>query len=437
MSSSNTPTVVVVGAGFGGIFLARQFRKAAVNVILIDRNNYHTFSPLIYQVATAGLNPQDVAYPVRSIFVRDDNIEFLRGEVIAVATDNKQVQVCHNEVAQWVDYDYLVIAAGAQSNDFGNAEVGRFAYSLKTLEDALALRSHIIGLYERGNWDTRDPYHEAATNFVVIGGGPTGLETAGALQELFDNVLRQEYSAFRDNQVNVYLIEATDVLLRPYPERLQASAKQQLEAMGVEVITGHMVTGFSEEGVTLDDGRFIHTYTVVWAAGVKAESLAGQLGVELARGGRIPVEPTLAVTGLDSVYALGDIAYLEDENGQPYAQVIPVAQQQAKRVAKNIMAAMHGDPAETFTYFDKGSMATIGRRRAVAWVFNRLQMTGFLAWAAWLWLHLVTLLGFRNRVMVVINWTWNYLRYYSGGRTLLIEPPDDVPEQIERLKLID
>ncbi len=419
------PKVVIIGAGFGGLFTAKQLANKDVEVLVIDRNNYHLFTPLIYQVATCGLDVQDVAYPIRKIFAETDNIDFMLGDVRQILPDDNHLVVQVDGEERLVDYDYLVVAAGTVSNYFGNEQIAENSFSVKTVEDSVRLRTHILKLYERMDWG-RDKYElDAIRTMVVVGGGPTGLETAGALHELYSHVLQKEYKPLKDVPARVILVEAMDSLLGPYPSNLQRRAKEQLEDIGVEVVMGRLVTEVHEDRVVLDNDDVIRTYTLVWAAGVKASPLAQMLNIELARGGRIPVEPNLRTRDFENIYAIGDIAYLEDENGKPYPQLIPVAQQQAKQTAKNLLKRIAGQEEEAFSYRDRGSMATIGRSRAVAWMFNRIQMSGYIAWLAWLGLHLVTLLGFRNRVSVFVSWVWNYFTYDRSARIILEYPTEN------------
>ncbi len=428
------PRVVIIGAGFGGLFVAKDLANKPVDILLIDRNNFHTFTPLVYQVATCGLDIDDVAYPVRKIFARNDNVNFLLGEVTDVIADRKAITVKTNGETRIVTYDYLVVAAGSETNYFGKDVIKQRSFGLKTAEDAIKIRRHLLTLFERAEW-TKDPKElEALTTMVVVGGGATGIETAGALYELFYVALRHEYRHMRDNHIRVILVEMADSLLGPYPDRLRQSAKEQLEDIGVEVVLGAAVEGIENNVVYLSDGQEISTHTLIWATGVKGASLAEMVGVELARGARIPVEPTMQVKGLDTVYAVGDIAYLEGPDGKAYPQQIPVAQQQAKLLAKNLMRQLNGEKEESFQYFDKGMMATIGRQRAVAWVFNRYQVTGVIAWLAWLGLHLITLMGFRNRLSVFINWTWNYLMFDRVARIVLGRPEDTETEAAQQSK---
>lgn len=424
------PRVVIIGAGFGGLFTARHLADKDADVTIIDRNNYHTFTPLIYQVATCGLSVEDVAYPVRKIFVKSSNVDFLLGEVTSILTDEKQVVVEMQSITRYIPYDYLIVAAGSVTNYFGNDNIERHSFGLKSMGDAVRLRNHVLRMFENADWRKGEEEIKALTTMVVVGGGPTGLETAGALYELYNNVLQKEHKNLRGKPVRVVLVELMDNLLGPYPAKLQASAREQLESMGVEVRTGVAVEEAGEGFVRLSNGEVIATRTLVWATGVKASPLAKMLEVELARGGRIPVEQTLQVKTLDDVYAIGDIAYLEAPNGRPYPQVIPVAQQQAELTANNILNRIAGKQQGTFKYVDKGSMATIGRSRAVAWVFNRIQLTGFIAWISWLALHLMTLLGFRNRISVFLNWVWSYVRYDRTSRIILNYPLEQEKEEM-------
>jgi len=418
------PKVIIIGAGFGGLFAARKLIQQSVDILMIDRNNFHTFTPLLYQVATCGLDPSQIAYPVRSIFRRKQNIRFMLGEVTEIDPSNKQITVNSNGEARQEVYDYLIIAAGSVTNFF-TPQIEQAAFGLKSLSDAVVLRNHILKLFEKADW-TDDPLErEALMTLVVVGGGPTGLETAGALYELYNFVLGQEYEGKRRIKARVILVEAAANLLLAYPDKLQQAALRQLQSLGVEVILGQAVEETADDHIRLKNGEIIKTHTLVWAAGVKGSPLASLLGVELQRGGRIPVEPTMRVIGLDNVYAVGDIAYLVDPKGQPYAQVIQVAQQQGKLVAHNIVQHRAEQSEEKFVYKDLGIMATIGRRRAVAWLYYKIQLTGFVGWVAWLGLHLIWLMGFRNRLNVLVNWTWNYLTYDRSVRIILERDADD------------
>lgn len=426
------PKVIIIGAGFAGLRAARKLSREDVDIVLIDRNNYHTFKPLLYQVATSGLDPSAVAYPIRSIFRRNDNVRFLMGEVTAIEPDRQIVTVASNgDDAHEEAYDYLLVAAGSRVNYFGQDDLQAHSFGLNDLQDAIRIRHHILGLFERAAWEQDAGVRDALLTMVVVGGGPTGLETAGALYELYNNVIDAEFDKDNTMEARVILLEARDSLLAPYPDKLQRSAVKQLESLGVEVRLGAMVDSVTSGELRLKDGSSIATYTVVWAAGVKASSVGEMLGVELMRGGKVPVEQDLRVIGLENVYVAGDLAYLTPpDSDEPYAGVIPVANQQGELVAKNVIHQLRGEPLETFAYFDKGIMATIGRSRAVAWVFNRIQLSGILAWWAWLGLHLVMLMGFRNQVQVFVNWVWQYITYDRSVRLILHPRLSQLPDEV-------
>ncbi|MCL4254797.1 MAG: NAD(P)/FAD-dependent oxidoreductase [Anaerolineae bacterium] len=421
MTTTTRPRMIIIGAGFGGLAVVNQLHRQNVDILLIDRNNFHTFTPLLYQVATCALEPSEIAYPVRGIYRKNRNVSFLLGEVVAIYPQEKRLSVKTNGTTLDQSYDYLVIATGSVINFFGNDSIEQFAFGLKNLQDTLILRNHILKLFEKAAWTKDSIERDAMTTMVVVGGGPTGLETAGALYELYNHVLSREYNRANAIRARVVLVEATNTLLTPYPERLRELARKQLESLGVEVILGKAVQKMEKNRVILADGEVIHTHTLVWSAGVKGSPVARMLGVELVRGDRIPVKPTMEVIGLEDVYAAGDITYIPDANGNPYAQVITVAQQQGKLVAKNILNRLNDKPQAEFVYFDKGIMATIGRRRAVAYPFNKVQLSGFFAWVTWLGLHLIWLMGFRNRINVFVNWVWNYLTYDRSVRIILDE----------------
>jgi NADH:ubiquinone reductase (H+-translocating) len=413
--------VIIIGAGFAGLKAAQALAKKPVEVILIDRNNYHTFTPLLYQVATSGLDPSAVAYPVRTIFAQNPNVRFLMGEVTAIDTEKQSITVQTNSNGIREEaYDTLFVAAGSKVNFFGNESVAKNSFPLRDLDDALSIRNHVLRLFEKAAWTDDKARREALMTIVVVGGGPTGLETAGALYELYNGVLDKDYDKDDNMQARVVLVEAADKLLLPYPPKLQESAKKQLEAIGVEVRLNTMVEDVGTDYVKLRDGESIKTNTVIWSTGVIGSPIARMLAVELDKAGRIPVKDTLEVIGLKNVFAAGDIAYLiQPETNQPYPGLILIAQQEAEVVAKNILHGLKGETYETFRYYDRGIMATIGRTRAVAWLFNKIQLSGFLAWMTWLGFHLIVLMGMRNRVQVFINWVWDYLFYDSSVRIIV------------------
>lgn len=430
MTAQKRPTVVIIGAGFGGLYATKQLAKTDVDVLLIDRQNFHLFTPLLYQVATSGLEPGEIAYPVRGILRDMDNVRFLLGTVTNIDSQQQTITVQINHKSITVIFDYLIVAAGSQSHYFDQKPIERHAFGLKTLPEAVVLRNHLLKCFENAAWTDNREVRTALTTVVVVGGGPTGLETAGAIRELYHYVLRKEFSSQLDTpQGRVILIEMQDHLLNGYPQRLQKSACQQLEEMGVEVILGESVVGADERSVTLSNGLTIPTHTLVWAAGVKASSIAEMLDVPLKRGSRVPIRPTLEVINEKNIYVVGDMAYLENPNGEPYPMLIPIAKQQGILAAKNIMRRLQKQPQKPFRFAglkDRGIMATIGRSHAVAWIFYRIQLSGFLAWLAWLILHLITLIGFRNRLNVLINWVWNYLTYDRSVRLILEHQPRGV-----------
>jgi NADH:ubiquinone reductase (H+-translocating) len=416
---NGNPKVVVVGAGFGGLQVAKGLAKQPVQVTLVDQNNYHTFLPLLYQVATAALEPEQVAYPVRGI-VRAPNIDFRLARVEGVDVTTQQVYTSNGVL----DYDYLVLAAGSTTNFFGQTALEQHAFGLKDLNEAEALRNHLLALFERATV-TDDPVErEALLTFVIVGAGPTGVEMAGSLIELIERDLTRDYPALDFGQVKVILLEAMDKALAAFAPSLQANAVATLRRKGVDVRLGTAVAGATESEVRLKDGTVIPTHTLVWAAGVRAVDLAQALGQPTARGGRVKVLPTLQLETAPTVMVIGDMGYLE-EDGKPLPQVAPVAIQQGQLAAENILRHLRGETLLPFKYQDKGSMATIGKSAAVAQI-GGLKFTGFLAWLVWLVVHIMQLVGFRNRVLVLINWGWNYILGERGVRLITDEPRETV-----------
>ena len=403
------PRVVIIGAGFGGLTLARKLRKAPVEVLIIDRHNYHTFQPLLYQVATAGLEPEEIAHAVRGIFHGQRNFNFLMANVAGVDWAEQSVLL---EGGDRVPYDYLVIAAGVETNYFDVPGADQYSLELKGIEHALNLRSHIIRQFEIADRDGFDP---GLLTFIVVGGGPTGVETAGALVELFHLVLSKDYPALEMQQVRVMLIEATDRVLAPYTERRRNYAVRKLRERGVDVRLGEQVVRVTSDAVHLKSGEVIPSRTIIWTAGVRAGGLASRLGLEQTSGGRVVVVSDLSVPRRPNVFVIGDLAASRDAEGQLHPQVAPVAIQGGKHVAKIISSGAR----EPFVYHDPGIMATIGRNSAVVELSNGIKTTGFLAWVMWLGLHLIQLIGFRNRLNVMINWTWNYVTYDRSARLII------------------
>lgn len=412
--------VLIVGAGFGGLVAARRLAGKDIHVLLVDRNNYHTFTPLLYQVATCALDPSEVAYPVRGIFRGDKNVTVLMGQVEAIDPVEQDARVRVGDEVQHLVWDYLVLAPGSQASYFGNDNFKEHAYELRSLEDAVALRNHILRQFEAAIWENDLDERAAMLTLVVVGGGPTGLETAGAVYELYNHVLRREFADANGLRARVVLVEAQAHLLDPYPDDLRRAAARQLESLGVELRLGSPVTSVEAGSVRLADGSIIPAKTLIWSAGVSASPLvAGIQGLELAPSGRVRVQPTMQATTYSGIFVIGDAAYLEENPGSALPMMIPPAMQQGRLAAENILALMQGRSLRPFLYKDRGIMATIGRSRAVAWLYNRLALSGKLAWIVWLVFHLLTLLGFRNRLVVLVNWIWNYLTYDRGVRIIL------------------
>ena len=405
------PRVVVIGAGFGGLRVARRLRNSLVDVLVIDRHNHHTFMPLLYEVATAGLAVDDIAQPVRAILRGARNLRFLLAEVTGVDIDARRVitDACD------VPYDYLVIAAGTVTNYFGMASVERNAIGLKDLHQANAIRNRILRNFERATVERDGAARARLMTMVVVGGGPTGVELAGALAELKRHVLQRDYPDLDVAGARVVLIEATDSLLPAMPTGLQRKAQDQLCALGVDVRLGALVTEVSEATVTLRSGETIGSPNVVWVTGTRGAPLAAAAGLDVAPDGRIPVSDMLQLGGRPEAYAIGDITVLQGPDGRPYPMLAQVALQQGDLAARNILRAVRGEPPLRFRYRDRGTMATIGRRMAVAHVFG-LQFSGSFAWILWLVVHLLAIIGLRNRTLVLLNWIWNYVRYDRGSR---------------------
>lgn len=425
-------TVVIVGGGFGGLEAAKALDGVDVDVLLLDRVNYHLFQPLLYQVAMAGLSPAEIASPIRGILADQKNVRVILGEVTNVDLETKTLKVGHLE--QRVSYDWLILAVGAKSSYFGrDDEWERFAPGLKSIEDALEIRRRVLLAFERAERENDPNERRRLLTFVVIGGGPTGVELSGAIAELSRHVLSKDFRCVDPRHAKVVLVEAGPRILPSFPEDLSQSAVEQLAELGVEVMTSSRVVALDRAGVMLDVGSAddvpglgagrererIVTDTIVWAAGVHANDLASSLGVPLDRHGRIIVQPDCSIGNHPNVFAIGDVARFE-ENGNVLPGVSPVAMQQGRYVARLIRneAATEAIVArEPFHYVDKGSMATIGRSRAIAWV-RGLKMSGFLAWLAWLFVHLLYLIGFRNRLVVLLDWLWSYLSYKRGARLI-------------------
>lgn len=408
------PRVVIVGAGFGGINAAHVLAKTDVEALLIDKNNYHGFWPLLYQVATAGLEPESIAYPVRAIFRKYRNISFRMATVSGVDFDKKLVLTDNGPAP----YDYLILAAGSTNNYFGNNTLAQQTYGLKDIDDAERLRNELLSAFEKAASEPDPERRQKLLTFVIIGGGPTGMELSGAFSELIYGVLRKDYPTLDVSQARVILLEASDKILAAFPESLQKSALRKLKSMNVEVRMGVPVASVESGKVILNDGSEIHASLVIWAAGVRAAALTDTLGAELARGARVKVQPTLNLAAHPEVFVIGDMAYLEGyKKGEAYPMVAQVAIQQGKSAARNILEQARGRPMRPFHYFDQGTMATIGRRAAVMDAFG-VRLSGRLAWFGWLFIHIMYLIGFRNRLIVLTNWAFNYFTFERGVRLI-------------------
>ncbi len=405
------PHVVIVGGGFGGLTAAQALAGAPVRVTLVDRTNRHTFQPLLYQVASAGLSSADIAQPIRAIVRSQANVTVLMAEVTRIDLAARQAHLDDGEAIAW---DFLVLACGAETSYFGHDEWRVQAPGLKSLEDAVAIRTRVLVAFEEAEREGDARRREELLSFAVIGGGPTGVELAGALAELAKFVLDRDFRRINPSSAKVRLLEAGPRILPTFTPDLSASAVAQLHELGVEVRTGARVTAIEPGTVRLGDER-IACSVVLWAAGVRAESLTTTLGVPLDKARRVVVEKDLTIPGHPRAFVIGDAARFDGPDGEPLPGVSPVAMQQARLVAKQIRRALLGKDLATFSYLDKGSLATIGRRRAIGMV-NRMHLTGFVAWLAWLTVHIFYLIGFKNRLVVLIVWAWSYVTYRRGAR---------------------
>jgi NADH:quinone reductase (non-electrogenic) len=407
------PRVVIIGGGFGGLSAARRLRGAPVDITLVDRRNHHVFQPLLYQVAMAVLSPGDIASPIRWILRHQGNVEVLLGEVDRVDPDAKAV---HLTDGADIRYDYLVVAAGATHAYFGHDDWLPSAPGLKTLEDALEMRRRVLLAFERAEREADPARQRALLTFVIVGGGPTGVELAGALAEIARQSLAKNFRHFDPGSSTIILLEAGPVVLPPFPEPLRESARRDLERLGVDVRTGTLVTrigpGFVEAGPVR-----IEAETVLWAAGVAASPLGASLGAPLDRVGRVLVQPDLTIPGHPDVFVIGDLTSFAGPGGRPLPGVAQVAIQMGVHASSNIIRAMAGEPLRPFKYRDLGNMATIGRASAVA-DFRWLQLKGSIGWLAWLFVHIVNLIGFRNRLVVMIQWAWSYFSYQRAIRLI-------------------
>jgi len=406
------PRVIVVGAGFGGLAAARRLQDAPVELTVVDRRNHHLFQPLLYQVATAALSPGDIAYPVRSTLRSQSNARVLLADVVAIDVARRVVRLSDGELP----YDFLILAAGAGHAYFGHDAWEKDAPGLKTLDDALEIRRRILLAFERAERETDPAVRRELLTFVIVGGGPTGVELAGAIAEISRHVLVSDFRAIDPREARVILVEAGPRILAAYQPGTSTRAAETLRARGVEVRSGAAVTGVDARGVSLGTDR-IDARTVVWAAGVAASPLARSLGTPLDRAGRALVEPDLSIPGHPEVFVIGDLSVFTHQTGRPLPGLSPVALQMGRAAARSILRTLAGRPRETFHYVDKGTMAVIGRAAAVAEIAG-FRVSGFAAWLLWCFVHIFYLIGFRNRLIVMMEWAWAYVTYQRGARLI-------------------
>jgi NADH dehydrogenase len=421
------PRVVIAGAGFAGLTCARALEHAPVDVLLVDRRNYHLFTPLLYQVASALLDPGEIARPVRELIRPLENADFRQAEVTGA---DLQLRILLTDRGP-VPYDYLVLATGSRSDYYGNSSLARHAFGLKELHEGLALRNRVLAQFEASRWIEDLERRRVLLTFAVVGGGPTGVEMAGALSELIRLVLRKDYRDLKLDEVRVLLLEAGGSLLAAFDPPLREAARRSLEKKHVEVMLGAKVEEVTDGSIRLTGGKEIPAGTIVWTAGVRASDVGGAIGVELGRQARIKVEPTLQIPGHPVVFAIGDLAGATNEIGEtgggaPLPMLIPVAMQEGRQVAATIAELVRKGGAKPFRYKDPGMMATIGRNSAVAQL-GRVKLSGFLGWLMWLAVHLVNVISFRSRIVVLVNWAWDYL-FYDRPIRLIVRAGDDRTE---------
>lgn len=412
MNRMDMPHVVIIGGGFAGLNSARALARAPVRITLIDERNFHLFQPLLYQVATASLSPADIASPIRHILHRQKNLKVWMGQVVDVDTERRLVTLRDGEVS----YDYLVLATGVTHAYFGHPDWARFAPGLKTIEDATEIRRRFLLAFEAAEREADPESRRTLLTFVIVGGGPTGVEMAGAMAEIARQVMPDDFRAIDTSMARIILVEGLDRILPTYHTKSSDRATRQLKRLGVEVLTKAMVTAISEDRVVIGGNRTIQAGNVFWAAGVTASPLGARLGVPTDRAGRVLVEPDLSIPGHHEVFVAGDLAKVDQDGGQ-VPGVAPAAMQMGRFVARMIREDLRNGKRSAFRYFDKGSLATIGRAAAVA-EFGKLKISGFIAWMVWAVVHILYLIGFRNRLVVMIQWAWSWLLYQRGTRLI-------------------
>jgi len=412
---ANKPKVIIIGGGFGGLSAAKKLKNKPVDVILIDKTNHHLFQPLLYQVATAGLSPAYIAFPLRSIFRKSKNVQVILGEVKRI--DRKEKKVYLNGESYF--YDFLIVAVGARHHYFGKDEWEKFAPGLKTLQDAINIRERILLAFEKAEKINDPDDQQKFLNFVIVGGGPTGVEMAGAIAEIAKKTLIEDFKKIDPSKAKIYLVEALPRILPSYPEELSQKAKEDLEKLGVKVLLNTRVTELTKNSVKLN-GKEIHAATIIWAAGNKANPLIQQLNCELDKIGRAVVSPYLHLKDDENVFVIGDAAAVFDEKGNTLPGVSPVAITEGRYVAKFILRKLKNKKIKPYRYFDKGSLATIGKAKAVA-DFGWIRFSGFFAWLLWVFVHIFFLIGFKNRFIVMIEWIFAYFTYQKSARLIVSE----------------
>ena len=414
--------VVIVGGGFGGLYTAKALKQSSVQVTLIDKRNFHLFQPLLYQVATGGLSPSDIASPLRLILRQHKNVQVLLNSVVDLKPKDKQIILDDDKS---ISYDILILATGSTHHYFGNDQWENHAPGLSTVEDALEIRNRVFGAFEAAEKENDPIKRQAWLTFVIVGGGPTGVELAGAVAEIVNSSMKGNFNNFTPKDAKIILIEGLERVLPPYPTELSSKAEQELCNLGVTIHTQSMVTSISENNIVLRKGEKyeqITSHTILWAAGVKASSigkkLAEKTGAQIDRAGRVIVEPDLSIIGFPDIFVIGDLSSFSHQNNKPLPGIAPVAMQQSKYVAKLIQKQLKGESLPSFVYKDYGSMAVIGKNKAVA-DFKFIKLSGFLAWFIWIWVHIYYLIEFDNKLVVLIQWIWNYFTQGRGSSVII------------------
>ncbi|MCX8125264.1 MAG: NAD(P)/FAD-dependent oxidoreductase [Spirochaetes bacterium] len=419
MDHNKQKRVVVIGAGFGGLWVTKVLANKNFEVIVIDKNNYHTFLPLLYQVSAAEVSPEQIAAPVRSIVHKNKNIQFIRGEVSEIRYATKTVVCLGQEIA----FDYLVVSAGSVNHYFNIPGTFEFAFPLKTLDDAMVLRNHILTCFERASFVSDHVQRQRLLTIVIVGGGPTGVEFAGALAELIAGPLKKDFPELKNENIQVYLVEASDRLIGMYAKELCEYTCEKLQKKGVKVLLNAAVTKIDATGVYLNNGTMLPTETVVWTAGVKGELIKNDLKVQSMPNGRVVVDEYCRVPGYEDVFIIGDLAcFIQD--GKPLPMIAPVAMQQGKYVGNYLKKIDKGKNPKPFRYLDKGGMVAIGRNKAITQIAG-LKLKGYIAWIIWIFIHILYLIGFKNKIFVMINWVWSYIFFEKSVRLILPRCCDD------------